>query len=72
LLKKEVLGADSFFDCFVLFGREYFFFACGASEGFHVVKGDAVNFKVKLDFDVFNAACRTKQSVCPNALGFIG
>jgi len=50
----------SFFNCFALFGSEYFFFACGASKCLYVVQCNSVDFKVKLDFDIFNAANGTK------------
>ena len=54
------LSADPFSNCFVLFGRENFFFTCGASKSLYVLQYNAVKLKVKLDFNVFNATCRAK------------
>jgi len=60
LEEKSELFTDSFFYFFALLRREQFFFAFGTSKCLHIVQYYAVNFKVKLDFNVFNTARRTK------------
>ncbi len=46
----------------MLLGRKQFFFAVWTLEGFYIVQYNPFNFHVELDFNVFNAADRTKQS----------
>ena len=63
---------DSFLYNAMLLRSEHFFFACGASKRLYVAKGYAVNFKVKLNFNIFNAAGWAKQGICFYAVCVIG
>jgi hypothetical protein len=69
--KKQKLSSSAIPNCFDLFWREYFFFTSRASKRLDFMQNYAINFKIKLNLNVFNAADRTKKCICFSDVWFI-
>ena len=69
LLQK--LNADFFLDCFLLLRRKQLFFTLRTFKGFYVVQYDTVDFQIKNNLNVFDAAYRAKKSTSLGGASFI-
>ena len=55
----------------MLIRAKYFFIASRAPECLHIMQNYAINFKVKLNLNVLNAAGRTKKRISLSNVWFI-